>query len=109
MLEDPNDPRVRPDPLSKNTKDAKGKELPPHRFDLIISHLVLHHIPLLESIFSTMNGCLKLGGSVVLTDFEHFGPEARKSHLEAKMDGVERHGIHRKAMRKVLTEAGLRM
>ncbi len=106
MLEDPDDPQIRPDPLSKDEKQAKASELNPRRFDLIISHLVLHHIPSLESIFSTMYGCLKSGGSVALTDFEDFGPEARKFHPEAKMDGVERHGIHRGAVRKLLTEAG---
>lgn len=106
MLEDSNDPRIGPDPLSKDKKDVNEKELPPRRFDLITSHLVLHHIPSLESIFSTMHGCLKLGGSVALTDFEDFGPEARKFHPEAKMDGVERHGIQRDSVRKLLTDAG---
>ena len=36
----------------------------------------------------SMLGRLKKGGSVALTDFEEFGPAAR-------MEGVERHGIHR--------------
>jgi SAM-dependent methyltransferase len=52
------------------------------RFDLVISHLVLHHIPSLEDTFKTMHGCLKSGGSVALTDFEDFGPEARRQVLD---------------------------
>jgi SAM-dependent methyltransferase len=73
MLEGPDDPRIRPDPLSKDGTNGKESDLGLRRFDLIISHLVLHHIPSLESIFSTMHGCLKSDGSVALTDFEHFG------------------------------------
>lgn len=99
MLEDPDDERIRPDPLSKEV----GR---PRRFDLVISHLVLHHIPALPEVLTTMYGCLKSGGGVALTDFEDFGPEARKFHPEAKMTGVERHGISRKAMKGLLSDAG---
>jgi len=104
MLTDPDDVRIRPDPLSR--EHAVEKELPPRRFDLILSHLVLHHIPSLSEIFATIYGCLKPGGSVALTDFEDFGPEARKFHPESKMDGVERHGIRREDMKALLAEAG---
>jgi SAM-dependent methyltransferase len=106
LLEDPDGQRIRPDPLSKDGTHKKESELGLRRFDLIISHLVLHHIPSLESIFSTMHGCLKSEGSVALMNFEDFGPEARKFHPEAKMDGVERHGIQREAAARLLREAG---
>jgi SAM-dependent methyltransferase len=106
MLTDLDDPLIRPDPLDKDNRDAMDKTLPPRRFDLIISHLVLHHIPSLEDVFSTMHGCLKPGGSVALMGFEDFGPEARKFHPESKMDGVERHGIHREAVKMLLKNAG---
>jgi SAM-dependent methyltransferase len=78
------------------------------RFDLILSHLVLHHIPSLQDVLRTMYGCLKEGGMVALTDFEDFGPEARRFHPENKMDGVERHGISRKEMEKLMREAGFK-
>lgn len=106
-LEDPDDERIRPDPVAKASAiSVASYELPIRRFDLITSHLVLHHIPSLEDIVATMFGCLKSGGSVALTDFEDFGPEARRFHPEAKMEGVQRHGIPRAGMEKLLTNAG---
>jgi SAM-dependent methyltransferase len=98
-LSDPNDTLLSLDPLTKQT-------VPSRRFDLIISHLVLHHIPSLSGILETMHGCLKEGGKVALTDFEHFGPEARRFHPEAKMEGVMRHGIERGEMERLMKEAG---
>lgn len=102
MLVDPDDERIRPDPLKL---DAAASS-PPRRFDLVISHLVLHHVADLPTLFSTMFGCLKSGGSVALTDYEDFGPEARKFHPEDKMDGVERHGLPRNGMETMLKDAG---
>jgi SAM-dependent methyltransferase len=96
MLEDPDDARLRDSSTSST----------PKRFDLVISHLVLHHIPSLSAILETMHGALKSGGWVALTDFENFGPEARKFHPERKMEGVERHGIARTEMEKLLNDAG---
>jgi SAM-dependent methyltransferase len=104
-LTDPDDERIRLDPLARD-QDKEGKELPPRRFDLIISHLVLHHMPSLEDSFKLMYACLKNGGRIALTDFEDFGPEARRFHAEAKMEGVERHGIQREGVRVMLEEAG---
>ncbi|KAF8849034.1 S-adenosyl-L-methionine-dependent methyltransferase [Acephala macrosclerotiorum] len=104
LLEHQDDVRIRLDPLNRG--EAQGTDLPPRRFDLIISHLVLHHIPSLPEIFKTMHGCLNPGGRIVLIDFEDFGPEARRFHPEAKMQGVERHGIPREGARGMLKEAG---
>ncbi|ROW04690.1 hypothetical protein VMCG_04755 [Cytospora schulzeri] len=89
LLEDPEDPRLpAADDSQGEDNDSKRK-----KFDLVTSHLVLHHIPDLKPLLRTMYGCLKPGGQLALTDFEDFGPEARKFHPEAKMLGVERHGI----------------
>jgi hypothetical protein len=41
-----------------------------------------------------------------LTDFENFGPEAKKFHSQDKMEGVERHGIARQEMEKLMVGAG---
>lgn len=98
-LEDPNDARLALDPATKEI--VKGR-----RFDLVISHLVLHHIPDLSAILKTMHGCLKEGGQVALTDFEGFGEEARRFHPEAKMEGVVRHGIERSEMERLMREVG---
>jgi SAM-dependent methyltransferase len=100
LLQDPDDARLATDPATGNPT-APGR-----RFDLVVSHLVLHHIPDLAPLFRTIHGCLKPGGKVMVTDFEDFGPEARKFHPESKMDGVERHGIGRSMIKGVLEEAG---
>jgi SAM-dependent methyltransferase len=105
LLTDPDDERIRADPAVAS-RDEDSERLGPRRFDLVISHLVLHHIPDLLAVFLTMFGCLKPGGSVMLTDFEDFGPHARRFHPEAKMDGVERHGIRRTDMEALLRQAG---
>jgi SAM-dependent methyltransferase len=79
---------------------------PPHRFDLIVSHLTLHHIPSLPSIFSVMFECLKPGGVVALTDYEDFGAEAIRFHPVGKRPGVERHGINVDEAQKDMLGAG---
>ena len=103
-------------PLALLLEDPEDKNLPPAdeaipdgprlKFDLIISHLVLHHISDIKSVLTTMLGCLKEGGMVALTDFEDFGPEARLFHPESKMGGVEHHGIQRQWMEGLMREVG---
>ncbi|KAF1921326.1 S-adenosyl-L-methionine-dependent methyltransferase [Ampelomyces quisqualis] len=78
----------------------------PFRFDLVVSHLTLHHIEDLASVFKTMFGCLKRGGCVALTDYEDFGREAVRFHPVSKRPGVEHHGIKRVVAEKLLLEAG---
>ncbi len=99
LLTSPDDARIQIDPTTR--EPTKGK-----RFDVVISHLVLHHVADLESLFATMYACLKPGGRVTVTDFENFGPEARRFHPESKMEGVERHGVTRDEMRGLLAGAG---
>jgi SAM-dependent methyltransferase len=96
MLEDPEDPAL------PAAEDGRGRK----KFDLVTSHLVLHHIPDLALLLKTMHGCLKPGGEVALTDFEDFGPEARKFHPEAKMFGVERHGVNAEWFAGLMKDAG---
>lgn len=99
LLTDPDDERIQRDPVT-------GSLQPKRRFDLVVSHLVLHHIADLDALFATVFGCLKPGGTVLVTDFEDFGPEARRFHPEARMAGVERHGIKRTDLRDWLAAAG---
>lgn len=101
LLEDPED-RVLP-PATSGDNDG-----PRMKFDLILSHLVLHHIPDLEGVLKTMLGRLNPGGSVALTDFEDFGPEARRFHPKAKMAGVERHGIGQETMTALMQQVGFK-
>ncbi|KAK3294184.1 S-adenosyl-L-methionine-dependent methyltransferase [Chaetomium fimeti] len=100
LLTSPSDPLLALDPVTHTTR-------PNRRFDLVVSHLVLHHIPDLAAFFTTIHGCLRAGGGrVMVTDFEDFGPAARKFHPESKMDGVERHGIDRGMIRAVMEGVG---
>jgi SAM-dependent methyltransferase len=78
----------------------------PYRFDLIVSHLTLHHIEDLKGIFATMFECLKLGGVVALTDYEDFGTEAIRFHPEKKRPGVEHHGIKKNLAEELLVGTG---
>ncbi|KAF1944737.1 S-adenosyl-L-methionine-dependent methyltransferase [Clathrospora elynae] len=85
----------------------RGEEsAPPYRFDLVVSHLTLHHIPSLPQILATLHACLKPGGVVALTDYEDFGPEAVQFHPIRKRPGVERHGIKRDEMEELLLGTG---
>ncbi|KAI5360619.1 Putative S-adenosyl-L-methionine-dependent methyltransferase [Septoria linicola] len=97
MLEDPEDAALPAD------DHGHGRQ----KFDIITSHLVLHHIPDLRSVLQTMHGCLAPGGCLMLTDFEDFGPEAKRFHPAGKMAGVARHGINAKDMAVMLQEIGL--
>lgn len=100
LLENPDDPVLKTDPVTGSEAEQA------RRFDLVVSHLVLHHIPDLASFLKTVHGVLRPGGQVMLTDFEDFGPEARHFHPESKMDGVERHGIKRAEIEQLLKSAG---
>ncbi len=99
LLADPEDPHLPP----ASQTDPNG---PRQKFDLITSHLVLHHIPELQPVLETMLGALKPGGSVALTDFEDFGPDARKFHPKSHHPGVERHGIHAQTMHDLMRQVG---
>ncbi|KAK0248432.1 hypothetical protein LTS09_016412 [Friedmanniomyces endolithicus] len=99
LLEDPEDAALPP----AHSDQPDG---PRQKFDLVTSHLVLHHIPDLRAVLQTMLGCLVPGGRVMLTDFEDFGPEAKRFHPVARMAGVERHGIQAREMAEMMQEVG---
>lgn len=111
LLEDAEDPRLPPSPSpSPSTTTTKTTTPPPRKkFDLITSHLTLHHIPppSLPRLLQTMLAALKPGGQVALTDYQDVGPEARKFHPEGKMPGVESpRGIEPLAFAALLREVG---
>ena len=99
LLTDPEDKTLPP----ADENDPDGPRL---KFDLITSHLVLHHIADLKAVLNTMLGCLKDGAFVALTDFEDDGPGARRFHAQSKLTGVERHGIHAETMEALMYEVG---
>ncbi|EPS31076.1 hypothetical protein PDE_06030 [Penicillium oxalicum 114-2] len=103
-------------PIARLLEDAEDPMLPPadpaqtagerRKFDLVISHLVLHHVPDLEPFLKVLLRCLKPGGRVALTDFEDFGPQAKYFHPPSKLEGVERHGIKRDWIARLMEEVG---
>jgi len=105
-LEDPEDEALPPSREADPQAVARGEKARRMKFDLITSHLVLHHIPDLAGVLKTMLGCLKEGGSVALTDFEDEGPHSRCFHPRSKMEGVERDGINRGRMEELMREVG---
>lgn len=117
LLEDPEDERLPPAgaagaaaaaaAAAASGSGAANRGGPRKKFDLITSHLVLHHIADLRSVLATMLGCLRPGtGEVALTDYEDFGPEARRFHPEARMAGVERHGVRAAWLAALMREVG---
>ncbi|KAF3187578.1 hypothetical protein TWF106_006041 [Orbilia oligospora] len=98
LITSPSDPRL----TLPNTNTNSS----PQKFDIIISNLVLHHIPNLSEFITLTHGLLTPGGVICLTDFENLGEESRKFHPEGKMDGVERHGLVRKEMEELLVTTG---
>jgi SAM-dependent methyltransferase len=108
LLEDPEDENLPPSRDADPRAVAAGERAGRMKFDLIVSHLVLHHIPDLEGMLKTMRGCLKEGGKVALTDFEDEGPQSRAFHPKSKMEGVERDGIGREERGALMREIGYR-
>lgn len=109
MLVDPEDPALPPVRSIDDTLDANPSKVlqgSRRKFDLVISHLVLHHIADLGALLQTMHGSLKPNGRVALTDFEDFGSDARKFHPISKMAGVERNGIKREWFAELMQRAG---
>ena len=99
LLEDAEDPALPPADPSKPSG-------PRRKYDVVISHLVLHHIPDLRGVLVTMFACLNPGGCIALTDFEDFGPDAHKFHSKKRMQGVARHGANVQSMEALLREIG---
>ncbi|KAF3940541.1 hypothetical protein ABW19_dt0207838 [Dactylella cylindrospora] len=99
LLQSAEDPKLPNDPDS----DDPNQKI---RFDVIVSNLVMHHIPDLKSFIKLTYDLLAPGGVIALTDFENTSEESRRFHPEDKMDGVERHGLLRTEMEEWLNEAG---
>ncbi|OAG02038.1 S-adenosyl-L-methionine-dependent methyltransferase [Paraphaeosphaeria sporulosa] len=86
-------------------RGESGEDLP-YRFDLVVSHLTLHHIPELGDLLRTLRDCLRPGGLLALTDYEDFGEDAVAFHPASKRAGVERHGIRKREMEDVIDGVG---
>lgn len=80
--------------------------LAPRKFDLVLGHLILHHVPSLASFLKILYNCLKPGGWVALTDFRDCGTRSQLFHPQCKSEGVERHGIHEANFKKLMEDVG---
>ncbi|EPQ27048.1 uncharacterized protein PFL1_05332 [Pseudozyma flocculosa PF-1] len=90
----------------KLLEDATDPVLEGKRFGLVLSHLVMHHVPHMQHLVDVMYACTAHGGRVWISDFENTGKEAEAFHPVAKHAGVERHGLERQEMRDILAKAG---
>lgn len=86
-------------------RGESGKDLP-YRFDLVVSHLTLHHIEDMGGLMRILHSALRDGGYVALTDYEDFGDGAEKFHPKAKWVGVERHGLKKREIEDVIDGVG---
>ena len=93
--------------IVKLLEDPNDAVLEGRKFDIALMHLTLHHIPDMVPLIQTLEGTLKPGGQVLLSDFENDGEHAKLFHPQSKWGDVERHGITRTEMHDVLGAAGL--
>lgn len=106
LMEEADDFHVQGAAAALATKRGESGHDIPYRFDLVVSHLTLHHIPSLPGLFSTLFHALKSGGWLALTDYEDFGPEAVPFHPISKREGVERHGIKKDEIEMIIDGTG---
>ncbi|CBQ70132.1 conserved hypothetical protein [Sporisorium reilianum SRZ2] len=90
----------------KLLESAEDPVLDGGSFDVVLSHLVFHHVPDMAELVKVMYGTLGKGGRVWISDFEDDGPQAEAFHPKDKHAGVERHGLKRTEMHHILTQAG---
>lgn len=68
-------------------EDADDEVLGGKRFGLVVSHLVMHHVPDMPALVTVMFGTLEKGGRVWISDFEDDGPDAELFHPKDKVSG----------------------
>jgi SAM-dependent methyltransferase len=106
LVQDADDVHIQGAAAALATRRGESGHDIPYRFDLIVSHLTLHHIPSLPDIIATLYKCLRPGGMIALTDYEDHGTEAIRFHPPEKREGVERHGVKKVEIEEVITGVG---
>lgn len=106
LVEEADDVHIQGAAAALATRRGEESGHAPYRFDLIVSHLTLHHIPLMPGLFATLFQSLRSGGRIALTDYEDFGPEAVLFHPKSKREGVQRHGIKREEIEMIIDGTG---
>ena len=87
-------------------QDADDPVLEGKKFDLVLSHLVFHHIPRMQETIHVMAQALKPGAQskMIISDFEDNGEHALRFHPKDKHAGVERHGLLASELDQLLQE-----
>lgn len=106
LVEEADDPHVQGAAAALAARRGESGKDVPYRFDLVVSHLTLHHVPSMPDLMAILFQSLKTGGRLALTDYEDFGPEAIAFHPTSKRESVERHGLKREEMMTIIDGTG---
>ncbi|EOD52115.1 Mannitol 1-phosphate dehydrogenase [Neofusicoccum parvum] len=87
------------------TVDGKAPE-GPVRWDILLSNLVTHHYSQLNEWMQIAYFSLAPGGRIVMTDFEHTGPDSALFHAPGKRDSIPMHGLKPAEISKLMSDAG---
>ncbi|OGV71400.1 MAG: hypothetical protein A3K19_01425 [Lentisphaerae bacterium RIFOXYB12_FULL_65_16] len=82
--------------------DVRSDPLPRAAFDLVVSSMVLHHIPDPAAVLTALVASLRPGGGVAIADLDH---EDGSFHTDPQ--GVFHHGFERSEIRRLAEAAGL--
>ena len=81
--------------------DIAKTPLPAAKFDLIVSSMVLHHIPDVSEALKRLRPCLRPGGWIALADLE-----SEDGTFHSDSTGVYHHGFDRDEVCRWLKDAG---
>ncbi len=81
--------------------DIAQAELPPGRFDGIVSSMVLHHLPAVTQVLRRLRPALRPGGWIALADLD-----TEDGTFHADPAGIFHHGFERATVCRWLEEAG---
>lgn len=81
--------------------DISRAPLPVSQFDLVVSSMVLHHLPDVPLVLNRLRPCLRSGGWIALADLD-----AEDGSFHADMAGVFHKGLDRADVCRWLEQAG---
>jgi len=81
--------------------DISRTPLPANQFDLVVSSMVLHHLPDVASVLQRLRPCLRPSGWIALADLD-----TEDGSFHADMTGVYHQGLDRGAVCHWLEQAG---